>query len=399
MNHTSDAILGCYGRYDLSFVKGDGAYLYDAQGNDYLDFASGVAVNSLGHNHPKMLQALTAQAQKLWHSSNLYHNDIQQELAQRLVESSFADKVFFCNSGLEANEAMIKMARRYHFLQGKSHKYQIITLEGAFHGRSLATLAATGKAQFLEGMGPVLEGFIKVPPHDISAMENAIINDDIAAIMVEPILGEGGIIPLGKTYLQQLRQLCNKHGILLLLDEVQVGVGRTGTLWAHQHADITPDAMSSAKGLGGGFPIGALLATDKLAQSLGAGMHGCTFGGNHLACSVAIAVLDEINQPTMLAHITRQGDALSNMLQQLCQKFPDKIAEIRGRGLMVAIKLTEKYSNQTFIKALHQQYLLTVPAADNIIRLLPPLMIDEQHLAQAQQKLVAGLEKITEEMS
>ena len=323
------ALIPNYGRYDLRFVAGTGAYLIADDGQKYLDFSSGVAVNILGYGHQKITDALKAQIDKIWHCSNLYHIPLQEELAEMLVANSFASKAFFCNSGLEANEAMVKLARRYHYNRGDAERVEIITLEGSFHGRSLAMLAATGKQAYLQGMGPVAGGFVQVPRDNLSAIRHAI-SDKTAAIMVEPILGEGGIYELKPDYLQALRALADENEILLLLDEVQTGVGRTGDLWAHQYAKITPDAMSLAKALGAGFPVAALLANQKTANALTAGTHGCTFGGNYLAMAVGKAVLEIVCEDDFLNHVKAQGDLLTDKLQQLCQQFPEIFIERAG---------------------------------------------------------------------
>ncbi len=392
----ADDLIACYGRYPLSFVKGEGAYLLTDDGTQYLDFGSGVAVNSLGHSDAGLQNVLHQQIDKIWHCSNLFHIAPQQELAHMLVQASFAEKVFFCNSGLEANEAMIKCARRYHYVQGNVKRQNIITLTGSFHGRSLATLAATANPAYLEGMGPVPEGFVQVARDDIDAMERAI-NDTTAAILLEPVQGEGGIYPLAHDYLQKLRKLCNQHGILLLYDEVQCGMGRTGTLWAHQHSvdGINPDGMSLAKGLGGGFPIGAFLATEKLGTALIPGTHGCTFGGNYLAMEAGKYVLSTINQDSFLANILAQGQNLTAKLQQTCQKFPHIITEVRGRGLMLGIVIHKDYSNKKMVEALHQQQMLSVPAANNVVRFLPPLNINSAHIDEAEQKLILALQQFS----
>ncbi len=389
----SQAIIPCYHRYDLCFVRGNGAYLISDQGKEYLDFAAGVAVNSLGANHPLLRAAVGAQIEQIWHCSNLYQIQPQVDLAEKLVAASFADKVLFCNSGLEANEAMVKLARRYHYLQGNENKFKILTLKGGFHGRSLAMLAATGKTAYLEGMGPVVEGFVQIA-RDNLALLTAAITDDVAAIMLEPILGEDGIYPLSACYLQEIRKLADQHNILLLLDEIQTGVGRTGDLWAYQQAEIMPDAMTLAKGLGGGFPIGALLANAKTADVLNAGMHGTTFGGNYLAMTAGKTVLDIVNQPEFLTQVTKIGALLQERLQQLKYEFPEHIHEIRGRGLMLGMQLQEPYKNSDLIAELHLQQMLVVPAANNVIRFLPPLIIDENHIALAYQKLTLAFQKV-----
>ncbi|MCH9852842.1 MAG: aspartate aminotransferase family protein [Alphaproteobacteria bacterium] len=388
---TADNIIPCYGRFPLRFVRGEGAYAYTEDDTPYLDFASGIAVNALGHSDKGLRDALHSQIDKIWHCSNLYHIPQQEELATMLAEKSFADRVFFSNSGLEANEAMIKCARRYHYARGDKNRQVIITLSGAFHGRSLATLAATGNPTYLEGMGPTPQGFKQVARDDV-AIVAAAIDDTTAAILVEPVQGEGGLYPLvNNDYLQKLRALADEYGILLLFDEVQCGVARTGKLWAHQHAGITPDGMSLAKGLGGGFPVGAFLATEELGTALSAGTHGNTFGGNYLAMVAAKYVISTVSTPDFLANVVKQGQDLSARLQQLCQRFPDMISDIRGMGLMLGIRLADNYSNKDLVASLHQQQMLSVPAGDNVVRLLPPLNISTDVLDVAEQKISEAL--------
>ncbi len=372
---TIAAVMPTYGRYDLRFERGEGAWLYDMAGRRYLDFGAGVAVTALGHCHPHMVAALVEQAGKVWHTSNLYNVPGQERLAARLVANSFADTVFFCNSGAEANEAAVKMARRFFQYPAsgeKSNRFQVISALNAFHGRTLATLAAGGQDKHRVGFAPQVEGFIHVPFGDLEAVAQAI-SPLTAAIMVEPIQGEGGILTADPAYLQGLRALADDAGILLIFDEVQTGMGRTGKLFAHEWSGVTPDIMSLAKGLGGGFPIGACLATERAASALTAGSHGSTFGGGPLATASANAVLDVILDPRFLQQVNRVADYFHDKLNALARRNASVIAEVRGRGLMIGLKTT--VANTDFVKALIERGLLTVPAGDNVVRLLPPLII------------------------
>lgn len=372
---TISAVMPTYGRYNLRFERGDGAWLYDTEGRRYLDFGAGVAVTALGHCHPHMVAALVEQAGKVWHTSNLYHVPGQERLAARLVAATFADSVFFCNSGAEANEAAVKMARRFHQYPAsgeKSDRFQVISAVNAFHGRTLATLAAGGQEKHRVGFAPQVEGFIHVPYGDLEAVAAAI-GPHTAALMVEPIQGEGGILTADPAYLQGLRALADAHGILLIFDEVQTGMGRTGKFFAHEWSGVTPDIMSVAKGLGGGFPIGACLATERAASCLTAGSHGSTFGGGPLATSAANAVLDVMLEPGFFEHVQEVAAYLHQGLHQLAQRNASVIAEVRGRGLMIGLKAS--VPNTDLVNALIERDLLTVPAGDNVVRLLPPLII------------------------
>jgi acetylornithine/N-succinyldiaminopimelate aminotransferase len=371
-------ILPVYARADLAFETGEGCWLTTREGERYLDFGSGVAVNALGHAHPHLVEALTAQAQKLWHTSNLYRIPEGERLARRLVENSFADRVFFCNSGAEALEASIKTARKYHAAQGRPERIRIITLEGAFHGRTLATLAAGGQQKYLEGFGPRLEGFDQVRFDDGAALE-AMITPETAAILVEPIQGESGIREIEASRLRQMRELCDRHGILLVFDEVQTGIGRTGKLFAHEWSGITPDILASAKGLGGGFPVGACLTTEEAGSGMTAGTHGSTFGGNPLAMAVGNAVLDVILAPGFLEHVQQLGLLFKQRLAELKDRHPAVIAEIRGRGLMLGLRLL--VPNTEFTAATIREKLLTIAAGDNVARLVPPLIVTDDEVA------------------
>lgn len=379
-------LLQTYARADLSFERGEGAWLVGRDGERYLDFGAGIAVNALGHAHPHLVQALTEQAGKLWHTSNLYQIPEGERLAQRLVDHSFADVVFFSNSGAEANEAAIKMARKFHASSGNPNRFRIITFEGAFHGRTLATLAAGGQAKYLEGFGPKVEGFDQVPFGDIPALKSAI-GPDTAALMIEPIQGEGGVRPVPATFLRALRELCDEHGILLIFDEIQTGIGRTGKLFAHEHTGVTPDILSSAKGIGGGFPMGACLATRDAAKGMTFGSHGTTFGGNPLAMAVGNAVLDVVLAPGFLERVEQMGLLLKQRLASLNDRHPRIIAEIRGQGLMMGIKT--RVPNTDFVKTALAHKIILIGAGDNVVRLLPPLIISDSEITEAIERLEA----------
>jgi acetylornithine/N-succinyldiaminopimelate aminotransferase len=381
------ALLPTYARSDLVFERGEGAYLFTAEGERYLDFGSGVAVTSLGHVHPHLVEALTEQAKKLWHVSNLHRIPGQERLAERLCAASFATRVFFANSGAEAVECAIKVARRYHAKQGSPERYRLVTFEGAFHGRTLATMAAGGQAKHLEGFGPPVDGFDQVEAGDIGAVDAAI-GEATAGVLIEPIMGEGGMREVSWPFLRDLRALCDAKGILLLLDEVQTGIGRTGRLFAHEWAGITPDVMAVAKGLGSGFPVGACLTTEEVGLSMTAGSHGSTFGGNPLAMVVGNGVLDVVLAPGFLDHVAAMGLKLKQRLAALKDEHHTIIEEVRGQGLMLGLKC--KVPNTRLVQALLDQRLLTVPAGDNVVRLLPPLIVDEAEIDLAATKLEAA---------
>jgi acetylornithine/N-succinyldiaminopimelate aminotransferase len=380
-------VLPTYNRAVVSFERGLGARVYTPEGVEYLDFGAGVAVTSCGHAHPHLVKALTDQAQKIWHTSNLYQMPGQTRLAERLIERTFADTVFFCNSGTEASELAIKMARKFHAAKGHPEKFHIITFEGAFHGRSLGALAATGNAKYLEGFGPKLAGFDQVPYGDLAAVE-AVITPATAALYIEPVIGEGGIIPAPTGFLKALRALCDKHEMLLMFDEIQCGIGRTGKLFAHEWSGITPDIMAVAKGIGGGFPLGAVLATENAASGMIAGTHGSTFGGNPLATAVGNAVLDVVLDGGFLDNVLRQSINLKQKLERLKDMHPSIIEEIRGEGLMMGIKV--KPLNTEFVKAALDQKLLVLGAGDNVVRLLPPLIVTDKDVTEAVNKLEAA---------
>ncbi len=371
------ALLPTYARSGLSFARGEGAFLFTETGERYLDFSSGIAVTALGHAHPHLIEALTEQAKKVWHVSNLHHIAEQERLGERLCAATFADRVFFANSGAEAVEAAIKAARRYHFANGAPERYRLVTFEGAFHGRTLATIAAGGQAKHLEGFGPPVEGFDQVSGFDIEAVEAAI-GDETAGVLLEPIMGEGGMREVPYRFLQDLRALCDEKGVLLVLDEVQTGVGRTGRFYAHEWAGITPDIMASAKGLGGGFPVGACLTTEAVGQAMTPGSHGSTFGGNPLAMAVGNAVLDVVLAPGFLEGVAQMGLRLKQRLAGLADEHSDVIAEVRGQGLMIGLKC--KVENLQLLAALRDRGMLSVQAGDNVVRLLPPLIVGEDEI-------------------
>jgi acetylornithine/N-succinyldiaminopimelate aminotransferase len=384
---TNSAIYDTFARAPLAFDRGEGTWLLTSQGERYLDFAGGIAVNSLGHSHPHLVAALTEQAGKLWHVSNLYEIPGQERLGRRLVDNSFADKVFFTNSGAEALECAIKTARRYHYANGRPERFRILTFEGAFHGRTLATIAAGGQKKYLEGFGPKVEGFDQVVFGDIEVAKKAI-GPETAAILIEPVQGEGGIRVASAQFLRDLRELCDREGLLLLFDEVQCGVGRTGKLFAYEWAGIEPDVMAIAKGIGGGFPVGACLATAEAAAGMTAGVHGTTFGGNPLAMAVGNAVLDVILEDGFLEDVQRKGLMLKQSLASIIDEFPSVFEEIRGAGLLLGLKC--KVPNAAANAAFRDQNLLTVPGGDNVVRLLPPLTVTDDEIRLAVERIRAG---------
>ena len=380
MNAHNDSLYKTFARAKLRFVKGEGSWLIDEKGARYLDFAAGIAVNSLGHSHPKLVEALKTQAENLWHVSNLYEVPGQEELADRLVAASFAEKVFFTNSGAEALECAIKTARRYHFVSGNPERFRIITMEGAFHGRTLATIAAGGQAKYLEGFGPKVDGFEQVPFGDIEAVK-ALIGPETAAILVEPVQGEGGIRPLGNEKLRALRQLCDDNGILLIFDEVQCGTGRTGKLFAHEWAGIEPDILAAAKGIGGGFPLGACLATNEAAKGMTPGTHGTTYGGNPLAMAVGNAVMEVVTEPGFLESVNDRANEFKQGLSGIVDRYPDVFADVRGQGLLAGVKCV--VPNVEVMSRLRDHNVLTVVAGDNALRLLPPLTVTAEEIRLA----------------
>ena len=391
------SVLPTYSRAPLTFTSGSGAWLTEADGRRFLDLGAGIAVNALGHAHPALVAALTAQAQSLWHVSNLYHIPAQQKLADLLVEHTFADTVFFTNSGTEACELAVKMARKYWYDKGQPDRTEIITFTGSFHGRSSAGIAAAGSEKMTKGFGPLLPGFTHLDFGDHDALTLAAAGDNIAAIMVEPVQGEGGIRPLPDVCLKGLRDLCDQHGILMILDEVQCGMGRTGKLFAHEWAGITPDIMMVAKGIGGGFPLGAVLASENAASGMTAGTHGSTYGGNPLACAVGCAVMEIVANPAFLAEVNRKAGLLRQKLEGLVAAHPDVFEVVRGAGLMLGLKC--KATNTDIVKAGYDHGVLTVPAADNVIRLLPPLTITDEEIGQAVVRLDAAALQMQSEVA
>lgn len=373
-------VLPSYSRAPLSFVKGEGAWLVEADGRRFLDFGAGVAVTALGHAHPTLVKALTDQAQALWHTSNLYNVPQQQALAERLVEHTFADTVFFCNSGTESGELAIKMARKYWYEKGQPDRNVVLTFKGAFHGRSYGMISAAGSEKLTKGFGPLLPGFRHLDIDDHDALHTAAAAPDVAAIMIEPVQGESGIVPLQDAFLQNLRALCDDHGLLLILDEIQCGMGRTGKLFAHEWAGITPDIMMVAKGIGGGFPIGALLATENAALGITPGTHGSTYGGNPLGCAVGCAVVDEITKDGFLADVNRRAALFRQKLEGLVASHPTIFSGVRGQGFMIG--LICKVPNLDVIKAGYDAQILTVPGGNNVVRLLPSLILSEDEIAE-----------------
>ena len=390
-------LLPVYARVDLAFERGEGAWLIATNGERYLDFTSGVAVNALGHAHPHLVEAVTEQAKKVWHVSNLYRIPEAERLAGRLCAASFADVVFFANSGAEAMECAIKMARKYQSVSGKPERYRIITFEGAFHGRTLATLAAGGQKKYLEGFGPVVEGFDQVPFADLEATKAAI-GPETAAILIEPIMGEGGVRVVPPEFLRELRRLCDEHGLLLVFDEVQTGVGRTGQLFAYQQSGMSPDIMALAKALGGGFPLGACLATAEAAKGMVAGTHGSTFGGNPLAMAAAGALLDVVLADGFLERVRHTALILKQKLAEIRDRHPAVIAEVRGEGLLVGLRAVVPSSQ--LVDELRAEKMITVAAGDNVVRLLPPLIVSEDEVAEAVRRIdraCAGIGKALQE--
>jgi acetylornithine/N-succinyldiaminopimelate aminotransferase len=372
-------LMATFARVNLAFERGEGVWLIATDGERYLDFTSGVAVNALGHAHPRLVAALTEQAKKLWHVSNLYEIPEGERVARLLCEASFADVVFFCNSGAEAVEGAIKTARKYQAVSGRPERYRIITFEGAFHGRTLATLAAGGQKKYLDGFGPVVEGFDQMAFGDLAATKRAV-GPETAAIMIEPLMGEGGVRMVEPSFLRSLRELCDQHGLMLIFDEVQSGMGRTGELFAYQRTGVVPDIMSLAKALGGGFPVGAVLATGAAATGMTAGTHGSTFGGNPLAMSAAAATLEVMLEPGFLDHVKRIGLLFKQRLAEIKDRYPALIAEVRGEGLLVGLRALIPVGEM--VDALRAEKMLTVAAGDNVMRLLPPLIISEQEIAE-----------------
>ena len=386
-------LLPTYARVDLAFERGDGAWLTATNGERYLDFTAGVAVNALGHAHPRLVAAISEQVAKLIHVSNLYRIPEAERLAERLCAASFADLVFFCNSGAEAMECAIKTARKFHAANGQPERFRIITFEGAFHGRTLATLAAGGQKKYLDGFGPVVDGFDQMPFCDLAATKRAI-GPATAAILIEPIMGEGGVRVAPPEFLRALRSLCDEHGLLLVFDEVQTGVGRTGELFAYQRTGAVPDIMALAKALGGGFPLGACLATAAAGKGMTAGTHGSTFGGNPLAMAAAHAVLDVVLAEGFHEHVRHCGLLLKQRLAEIKDRFPTVVAEVRGEGLLVGLRAV--VPNGELVDELRAEKLITVAAGDNVVRLVPPLIVSDSEIAEAARRLERACIRLSE---
>ena len=388
---TESSLMSNYSRSDLAFVRGKGVWLFDKKGKMFLDLASGIAVNSLGHSHPKLVEVLADQGSKLWHTSNLYTVPNQEKLAKLLANNTFAEKVFFTNSGAESVECAIKIARRFFFSKGQSDKNRIISFEGSFHGRTMGTISAAGSKKLLEGFGPKLPGFDLIKKLSLDRVEKKI-SKRTCAILVEPILGEGGIVTLSCSFLKGLKDLCEKYNLLLIFDEVQSGVGRSGYFLAHESCEVTPDIVAMAKGLGNGFPIGACLATKKVADCMVPGTHGSTYGGNPLGCAVALETAKLILKPNFLSTILKKGTFFKKKLNHLRDTFPEQIIEVRGKGLMLGLKCVR--SNIELINMCRKEKLLLVPAASNTVRILPPLIITYKEIEEATMRLKRALSKM-----
>ena len=390
-NTQSSHLLPTYARVDLAFERGEGAWLIATNGERYLDFTSGVAVNALGHAHPHLVEAITKQANRVWHVSNLYRIPESERVAERLCAASFADVVFFCNSGAEAMECAIKMARKFQSASGCPERYRIITFDGAFHGRTLATLAAGGQKKYLDGFGPVVDGFDQVPFADLEATKRAV-GPQTAAILIEPIMGEGGVRVVPNEFLRALRRLCDQHGLLLVFDEVQTGIGRTGELFAYQRCGVAPDIMALAKALGGGFPLGACLATSEAAKGMTTGTHGSTFGGNPLAMAAANALLEVVLADGFLEHVRRVSLVLKQKLAEIKDRYPTIIAELRGEGLLVGLRAV--VPSAELVDELRAEKMITAAAGDNVVRFLPPLIVSEEEVAEAVRRLERACARI-----
>jgi acetylornithine/N-succinyldiaminopimelate aminotransferase len=384
-------LLPTYARVDLAFERGEGAWLVAINGERYLDFTSGVAVNALGHAHPHLIEAITEQVKKVTHVSNLYRIPEAERMAARLCEASFADFVFFCNSGAEAMECCIKTARKHHAANGRPERFRIVTFEGAFHGRTLATLAAGGQKKYLEGFGPVVDGFDQVPFGDLEAAKRAI-GPGTAAILIEPLMGEGGVRVVAPEFLRALRQLCDQHGLLLVFDEVQTGMGRTGELFAYQRSGVAPDIMGLAKAIGGGFPLGACLATADAAKGMTAGTHGSTFGGNPLAMAAGNAVLDVMLADGFFDRVKRLSLLLKQKLAAIKDRYPSVVAEVRGEGLLLGLRAVVPAGE--LVDTLRAEKMITVAAGDNVVRLLPPLVITEDEVAEAVRRIERACDQL-----
>jgi acetylornithine/N-succinyldiaminopimelate aminotransferase len=391
------ALYGTYARSPLAFERGEGVRLISQDGTRYLDFHAGIAVNALGYADPHLVKTMKEAAEKVWHTSNVFTIPEQERLGQRLVEHTFADSVFFTNSGAEALECAIKTARHYFWAKGEVERYEIIAFTGSFHGRTLGTIAAAGNPHYVEGFGPPLEGFKHVKPGDLSLVEAAI-TPKTCGILIEPVQGEGGVTAMSAEFMRGLRALCDRHGMLLILDEVQCGYGRTGKFFAHEWSGIEPDIMAVAKGIGGGFPLGACLAKGEVAKSMVPGTHGSTYGGNPLACTIGNAVLDRIMEPGFIEHVNQMGQKLHWHLQQLQQRYPNYVLELRGKGLLAGIKLPDTLVVREFVARLRDDHqLLTQGAGDNVLRLLPPLVISEADIKESVYKIGAAFAAIDAE--
>ena len=382
LNAPMPSLLPVFKRAPVTFERGEGAYLFDTEGRRYLDFGSGVAVTQLGHAHPHLVEALKTQAEQLWHCSNLYGIEPQQRLADRLVAHSFADTVFFCNSGAEAMECAIKMARRFQHQRGQAGRQKIITFDGAFHGRTMATISAGGQSKYIEGFEPALPGFQAVPAGDIDALKAAI-DSRTAALLIEPVQGEGGIREIDDAFLRALRRLADDEDLLLIFDEIQSGMGRTGKLFAHEWSGAKPDIMALAKGLGGGFPIGACVATARAASGMTLGTHGSTFGGNPLGCAAGNAVLDVLLDDGFFEGVQEASTLLRAGLDRLAASYPGLVLEVRGKGMMFGLRFPDDHVNADVVGHLLERGLLTIPAGDNVVRLLPPLIIGPREIEEA----------------
>jgi acetylornithine/N-succinyldiaminopimelate aminotransferase len=394
--HVTSSLMPTYARADLAFERGEGAWLVATDGHRYLDFGGGVAVNVLGHAHPLLVGALVEQAQKVWHVSNLYRIPEGERLAERLCAATFADMAFFNNSGAEAVECAIKVARKYHSANGQPERFRTITFEGAFHGRTLATLAAGGQKKHLDGFGPVVDGFDQLPLDDVAAVRRAV-GPETAAILIEPIQGEGGVRMPSAHFLKALRQICDEHGLLLIFDEVQTGVGRTGHLFAYQQFGVAPDVMGLAKGLGAGFPIGACLATAEAAKGMTAGTHGSTFGGNPLAMAAGNAMLDVVLAEGFLERVRHTALLFKQRLAELKDRHPAVIAEIRGEGFLIGLRALVPAAE--LVDALRAERLLSVAAGDNVVRLLPPLVVGEPEITEALARLDRATTRIEQTLA
>ena len=389
---TSDKLLPVHKRFNVSFSHGEGLYLF-SEGKKYLDLGAGIAVNCLGHCHPKMVEAITAQAKKLWHVSNIYNSSELNAYADNLVNHSFADYVFFCNSGAESIECAIKMIRRHFYLKGTPEKNRIITFTGAFHGRTIATISAAGKKKYIEGFEPALDGFDNVEFGDIEAVKKAI-TKHTAGILIEPIQGEEGIRVSDKKFLQELRQLADENDLLLAFDEVQCGMGRTGYLHAYEYYGVTPDIISIAKAIAGGFPLGACLATKDAASGMTLGVHGTTYGGNPLAMAVAASVLDVMLEKDFFANVRKNAAELKTMLEKIQTQYSDIIDEVRGVGMMLGLKINDKIEHLKLVEEFISNGLLTIPAGNNVIRIIPPLIMKSEHIKEAEEKIITSLKSL-----